>query len=318
MSKFNSLKCILFIAVSIIIVGCSDSSPPLRIGTNVWPGYEPLYLARHNGYWTDDEIRLVEYSNASDVLRAFRNNAIEAACLTLDEAILLRQYKIPIKAILVTDISHGGDVILARKPYKSIKDINNKRIGVESSALGAFFLSRALENNSMTVDDIEIKHIPVDHHLSAYKNNQIDAVVTFEPVKTQILSLGANEIFSSKDIPGEIVDVIVVHEKDFINSASKIEKLIKGWFESLEYMKSNEDFAYSVISQRLRISPEEARESYSGIKLPDRQENIKLLGQSNESLRNTISRIKNVLVKKSLLKEQTNIDDLITNTLVDH
>ncbi len=37
----------LSVFVIIILIGCSESTPPpLRLGTNRWPGYEPLYLAR--------------------------------------------------------------------------------------------------------------------------------------------------------------------------------------------------------------------------------------------------------------------------------
>lgn len=58
---------------------------PLRIGTLVWPGYEPLYLARERGYLDPKSVRLVEYPSNSEVTRAFRNRAIEAAALTFDE-----------------------------------------------------------------------------------------------------------------------------------------------------------------------------------------------------------------------------------------
>ena len=49
--------------VLLACVGCTpDPEPILRVGTNVWPGYEPLYLARDLGY-LDESIRLVEYSS---------------------------------------------------------------------------------------------------------------------------------------------------------------------------------------------------------------------------------------------------------------
>jgi len=74
------------------LAGCGvEPAPPLRIGTNVWPGYEPLYLARELGYLDPRSVHLVEYPSASEVIRAFRNHAIEAAALTFDEVLLLTQ-----------------------------------------------------------------------------------------------------------------------------------------------------------------------------------------------------------------------------------
>ena len=57
----------------------------LRIGTNVWIGSEPLYLARELGRLDPTAVQLVEYPSASEVLRAFRNQAIDGMVISLDE-----------------------------------------------------------------------------------------------------------------------------------------------------------------------------------------------------------------------------------------
>jgi NitT/TauT family transport system substrate-binding protein len=69
---------ITFSALPILV--CSE--PPeekLRIGSVVWPGYEPLYLARDLGNFDETNIRLVELSSAAQVVRAYRNGVIEVA-----------------------------------------------------------------------------------------------------------------------------------------------------------------------------------------------------------------------------------------------
>ena len=57
----------------------------LRIGTNVWIGSEPLYLARELGHLDPAVVQLVEYPSASEVLRAYRNQAIDGMVISLDE-----------------------------------------------------------------------------------------------------------------------------------------------------------------------------------------------------------------------------------------
>nr|WP_254446599.1 hypothetical protein [Dolichospermum sp. UHCC 0259] len=49
------------------------------------------------------------------------------------------------------DISHGADVILGKPEIKDMKALKGKKVGVESSSLGAFFIARALEKNGMSV-----------------------------------------------------------------------------------------------------------------------------------------------------------------------
>ncbi|MEO8040925.1 MAG: hypothetical protein ABI794_19310, partial [Betaproteobacteria bacterium] len=66
------------VALALAMTGCGrDPEPVLRIGTNVWIGSEPLYLARELGHLKPDAVQLVEYPSASEVLRAFRNQAID-------------------------------------------------------------------------------------------------------------------------------------------------------------------------------------------------------------------------------------------------
>lgn len=58
----------------ILLVACGPlPEPPLRIGTNIWPGYEPLYLARNLGFYQGSSIKLVEMNSASAVIHALRS-----------------------------------------------------------------------------------------------------------------------------------------------------------------------------------------------------------------------------------------------------
>ncbi|MGB5468727.1 MAG: nitrate/sulfonate/bicarbonate ABC transporter, partial [Sedimenticolaceae bacterium] len=79
--------CGLLLAVAALLLpAIGQAAQPLRIGTNVWPGYEPLYLAAERENWKSKlDIRMVEYPSATEVIRAFRNRALEGAALTLDE-----------------------------------------------------------------------------------------------------------------------------------------------------------------------------------------------------------------------------------------
>lgn len=142
--RFISITVMVF--VGLLFFSCAKQPlPVLRIGTVVWPGYECLYLARDLGYYKDTSIRLVDHSATSEMARAFRNGELEAATLTIPEAFSLKTAE-PIQAVLVTDISNGGDVIVAKPEIKNLKALKGRRVGMEaSSVLGAYMLTRALE-----------------------------------------------------------------------------------------------------------------------------------------------------------------------------
>src|SRR5690554_1162347 len=152
-------RTLLLLLPAWVLAGClSAPEEPLRLGTNVWPGYEPLYLAREQGDLSAGQVALVELLSASEVMRAYRNGAIDAAALTLDEVISLRAAGLRPVVVQVTNISAGADVILVRQNVERMQDLRGKRVGVEATALGMYMLTRALALNGMTLEDVHIVH----------------------------------------------------------------------------------------------------------------------------------------------------------------
>jgi NitT/TauT family transport system substrate-binding protein len=280
---------------------------PLTVGTNVWPGYEPLYLARNLGYY-NDSIRLAEYSSATEVLRAIRNKLIDVATLTLDEVLLLRQSGVDVRIVLVTDISNGGDVIVARPGIESLADLKGRKVGVESTALGAYVLTRALQKVGLTPADVQVVPIEVGSHYMAYTDNVMDAVVTFEPVRSQLLRDGAYLVFDSSQIPGEIVDVVVVREEVLAGKEEQIQGLISGWFKALTYLSVNPNEAGKRMAERLNLSPEEALASFEGLILPDPKGNLDMFDESQAlSLIQTAKKLTTIMIEANLLDRSPSV-----------
>ena len=150
--------------------GCSrEPETALRIGTNVWIGSEPLYLARELGHLDPAVVQLVEYPSASEVLRAYRNQAIDGMVISLDELFGLAVDGLQPRIILVVDVSHGADVVVGRPGMKTMQDLKGKSVAVESGALGAFVLSRALTLNGMQASDVNVVHLESNEQPKAFE-----------------------------------------------------------------------------------------------------------------------------------------------------
>jgi len=286
------------------------------VGTNVWPGYEPLYLARELGFFKGAGIRLVEYPSATEVIRGFKNKNLEVAALTLDEAISLRQYDENVVIVLVLDVSNGGDVIIAEPGINDFSELKGKRIAVEANALGAYFVSRALELHNMTLGDIDIVHTEVSNHEELFVTKQVDAVVTFEPVRTKLLAVGGREVFSSKEIPGEITDVLVVRKNVLKDMERRLTKLVDGWFLALDELKERPQKAAVLLVPRLKISPEEVLSSYDGLILPQREENRAFLNPVGGILGYNIQQLSKVMMEKGLLRSELQSPNFYSDILL--
>lgn len=298
---FRYLK--LFFAASILFSSMGFAQP-LRVGTTLWPGYEPLYLAKELNVYKED-IRMIEYPSTSEVLRAFKNRTVEAAALTLDEIVLLAESDVPVEIILVLDISEGADVIMARPELKNIQGLIGARVAVESTAVGAYTLSRALEIHNIDISQITLVNVENSSHKDVYTNSTADAVVTYEPVRTQLLNEGAIEVFNSTEIPGEIVDVLVVHQ-DLIGSHSdELLDISQGWFKALAQMKDEPTSSFTFIASRMKVTPKEAKESYIGLSLPSLDKNKTMLSDSPTSLAHTFNRLTQHMKDSGLIRPST-------------
>jgi len=292
---------ILFVSIMFLMSGCGSNynNKVFKIATNIWPGYEPLHLAKKEKLYKKN-IDIISYDSATIVLNKFRKKEVDAAALTLDEAILLYDQGYKPIIIAVLDISDGADSVIAKRDIKSVTDLKDKSIGVENTALGSYMLTRILEKSKLSYEDIILVPLGVNHHKKAFKEGIIDAVITFEPVRSDLLQAGGVEIFSSKDIPGEIVDVLVV-QNDMTN-IEFINDILQGWGKATYKITNRESAALKIISSRLEQSEEEFISSLDGLKIPSMQESNQLI--SNGILKNTIINISDIMFEKKLIKSK--------------
>lgn len=299
---------ILILSIAVFFSGCSKSNSvdEFKIGTNSWPGYEPLHLALIDKKYTKN-VSVTSYSSSTVVLNKFRKSEIHAAALTLDEVVLLKDQGYSPVVVAILDISDGADVILAKDEIKTLHDLKGKSIGVENSALGAYILVRALEKAKLEYEDVNVLSLGINKHEEAFKADIIDAVITFEPVRSSLLSFGAKEIFTSKDIPSEIVDVLVVDKK--YAKSEYISDILHGWSNATSKISSMDVSSIEKISKRLNQTKEEFIASLDGLKIPTLDESQNLL--KDGSIENTIEKIQKIMLEKGLIKNSFNSKDIL-------
>lgn len=304
---------ILLLTVALLgLNGCTgEPTPVLRVGADVWPGYEPLYLARDLGYFQDKPIHPVEFTSATQVIRAYQNDAIDAVCLTLDEALLLASQGADFRIVLTADFSNGADVIIGAPGTQFMHDLRGRRVGVEDTALGAFFLTRALQESGMQTGDVRVVPMQAQDHEQAFLKGDVDAVVTFEPVRSKLLARGAHILFDSSRIPSEIVDVVLVRADYLKQHPQAVADLVRGWQQAQDYLARSSDDALARMARREAATVTEMREALRGVHLPSREENFQLLSGREPALKPVLQRLAKFMLQTKLLQSPAPVDKLI-------
>jgi NitT/TauT family transport system substrate-binding protein len=298
--------------MALALAGCArEPEPALRIGTSVWIGSEPLYLARELGHLDPKAVQLVEYPSDSEVLRAFRNQAIDGMVISLDSLFGLAVDGLQPRVVLVADVSHGADVIVGRAGMRSMKDLKGKRIAVESGALGAFVLSRALALNGMQAGDVAVVHLETNEQPSAFEKGLVDAAVTFDPYRAQLLQAGAKTLFDSKQIPGEIVDVVAVRASALDQQPKAVRALLAGWFKAIGYLVREPQDAARRMGIRQQTSGAQFQAALQGLHIPSREENLAMIGGSNPALATSGRRLMTLMIESKLLRAGVDIEKVL-------
>lgn len=314
-SEFRiTLLRLFFILVSVAFLNCYQSKEtPLRVATIPWPGYETIHLAQSLQYISSNQLRLVEQANQTQTFQSLRSGTVDSAMTTLDMALTLIDEKLDIKVVLVMDISAGADAVMVRPEITSLKALKGKRVGVETVAVGAVMLDAVLSAANLSVTDIQLVSVSANEHLSAYRENKVDAIVSFEPNRSKLLELGAKIIFDSNRIPGRIVDVLVIR-KDMLDDPIKVKNLqtlIDVHFKALDYLVRNPEESANLLAPFLGVNPDQVSKQFTGISLPNLNENLSLLAGTSPSLLKSSKELADLMLRHHLLQSEINLDYLI-------
>lgn len=301
---FSSLIVVLFL--SLLLQGCDVALPPLKVGSNIWPGYESLYVARQKGFLDERQVNLVEKVNATQVLRAFKSGQLDVAALTMDEALTLMSSQDDLRVIVVMDFSQGADALVAKPEIRSLNDLAGRTLVVEKTAVGAIMLQGALEKAGLNRHDIVVRNAAVNQHITMWEEEAVVAAVTFEPFKSILEAKGGHLLFDSSEAPRRIMDVLVVSEKTARERPEQLRHLLKAHFTTLDFMARNRAESARIMSQRLKIAPDQVWQSFEGLHIPSLEENRKLLGGSEEFIRQ-INELENLMLKAGLNSDPIDI-----------
>jgi NitT/TauT family transport system substrate-binding protein len=260
------------------VAGCEAPPPPLRVGAQVFPGYELLFLARELGQLDAGLVRLVEMPSASASLRALGAGVLEAACLTLDEVLAARDLGVPLTAVLVFNVSMGADALLAQPGVTSLQALRGLRVGVEATAVGALMLDAALQAAGLPLDAVRVVPLAPDEHERAFGDSRVEALVTYEPMRQRLLAAGAQPLFSSRDSPGLVLDVLAVRSDRLAVQRAAVAATVRAHLAARRAYVADPAAHAARLAPRLGLGVAAVPAAFAGLELPDGARNRVLLG----------------------------------------
>ena len=289
--------------------GCSQAQS-LRVGIHPWVGYESLELAQQFK-WLPEGVELVRMEELTTSAAALQAGKVDAACLTLDEVLRLRAEGTPVTVGLVFDVSAGADVLLVRPGIERLAGLSGKRIGIEPGPLGALVLGSALDAAGLKRSAVQVVNLPSDRQLDAWRRNEVDALVCYEPTATLLQREGARRLFDSRQMPDTILDVLAIRTGRIAGRDDKLRAVVAAHFRGLKHMQGNRQDALYRIAERQRMTAQEVGQALSGVFFPTLEANRQYLAPAGR-LNASASKVSRTLLREGLVKKEDSLDQLVS------
>jgi NitT/TauT family transport system substrate-binding protein len=217
----------------------AQSAPSMKIATVVWIGYGPFYVAEALDLYKKYNLKvsLQVFNDPALIPAAIASGAVDGGMLTYDQVVGQVAAGRNMKVVMPIDYSNGGDAIVADGSITKVADFKGKKIGYNPLSPSDFLLSYALKTVNLTEKDITPVSMTPEAVPAAMASGQLPIGVTYEPSLSQILSQGGGKkfkvVFSSKNAPGLIADVLVFDDKVIKAKPAQITGVMKAYLDGL-------------------------------------------------------------------------------------
>lgn len=292
------------LGLGLLLTACeSPLPPPLVVGMSSWVGYDPLVLARDRNLIDASQVRVVELSSSSEAMRGFRNGLIDAAALTLDEALRLANEGQELRLVAMLDASVGADAVLARSDIASLQALRGETIAVERSAVGAFMLTRLLQEAGLRPADVNVLNLEASLHLEALSSGRAGVAITYQPLAGALQKAGFHVIFDSTGLTDELFDVLVVRASTLQERPGQVDALIAGWRDGLSALSQDKVSMAVDMARGSDMTPEEYLATLDGLAFYAPEASLSLLSGQPPPLVHGAERLVQTLIAAGLLEQ---------------
>ncbi len=251
--------------------------PPFRLVVTPWVGNAPFYVAKERRFFGEIDLRIASFGTDFDAWRALSDDRADFTTGTMIDILRGCDVGVDLQVPAVTDFSSGADGIVAAPGIQAVADLAGRRVGVEVGTLTHFVLIRALEHAGLTEDRVTVSNMSMDEAMVQLDAGKIDAAPFWEPYLGKAAAVpGRRTIFTSREIPGEIVDVVAVRSHVVAERPELVGLLLEGWEKGLRLLRESPAEASPLAVKYLGMSVPEFGEALSGIALVTGEESRRM------------------------------------------
>lgn len=259
----------------------------VKVGVSDWPGWVAWYVAEQKGYFKKHgaDVKLVWFANYTDSISALSAGQLDANSQTWSDTMAPLSKGLPLKVVLVNDNSAGNDALMVSPKIKSFAELKGKKIALEEFSISHFVLATALAKNKMTLKDVQVVNLSAGDAAAAFLAGRVDAAVVWNPWVNQIQRSGKGKpLFTSKDMPGLVPDLLVAQDKSLKAKRKDFVGMVKAWYDTEQFIRTNPDEASKIMAKVVSAKPSEYKVFLAGTRFFDAKANVQAFGPASDPM----------------------------------
>lgn len=254
------------------ITGLSAQAEPLKIGYSDWPGWVAWEVAIQKGWFKEAGVDVqFEWFEYVPSMEAFAAGKLDAVCMTNGDALVTGATGAPSKTIIINDFSNGNDMIVGQPGINTLADLKGKKVGIEVGFVDHLLLLKGLQAAGMKESDVELVNVPTGETPKALASGDVSAIGAWQPSSGQAIKAvpGSKAIYTSKDVPGLIYDVLAVSPASLSAHPEEWKKVAQVWYKVVDYFydPATRDDAIKIMASRVNLTPEVYQSFVNGTKI---------------------------------------------------
>lgn len=301
--------------------GGGDTGAKITLGFSAWPGWFPWQVAADQGLFAKNgvDVEVKYFENYTDSLNALSTGNIDANSQTLNDTISSVAGGAKERIVLVNDNSTGNDQIIAREGIASVADLKGKTVAAEEGTVDHYLLLLALQKAGLGPADVKFTPLATDAAAAAFVAGRVDAVGVFAPFTTTALERqGSKAIATSKNFPGAIPDHLVVNPSLIQDRPDDVQALVKTWFDTVDWIRTNRDQAIAIMAKRAGVSPTDYATYNAGTTIFTLENNLEAFtpGSTDAHLDYQGRKISDFLLQTKLIDTKPDLEGLLDDQFV--
>ena len=143
-------------------------------------------------------------------------------------------------ALIIGDFSNGNDGIVLKGEKKTLGDLKGQPVNLVELSVSHYLLARGLDKAGLSEKDLSVVNTSDADLVAAFATDDVKAVVTWNPLLAEIEATpGVTKVFDSSQIPGEIIDLMVVNSATLNDNPAFGKALTGAWYEIMATMSAN-------------------------------------------------------------------------------